>query len=161
MQAYWQLLLRRYRQLQNHSASLHPDAVPLEQSILLPQASRSGGLQGHCCCVGQAHTTSVGNLMPHTLPPLTLLLQVRNVTQRTCQLCKPTPEQLEEQFELELELEAERQAEAARQQQEAEIRARCGQAVAADGSSRGAAAGGTGNATLLLPGRDKAGGSLD
>jgi hypothetical protein len=36
-QAYWQLLLREYRALQAYNASLHPDAVPLEESILLPQ----------------------------------------------------------------------------------------------------------------------------
>jgi hypothetical protein len=82
------------------------------------------------------------------------------VTQRTCQKCKPTPEQLEEQFELELELEAERQEEAALQQQEADMRARCRQGAAAEGSSLGATGSSVGgsNATLLLAGRDKGGG---
>lgn len=49
-QAYWQLLLQQYRALQNYNASLHPDVVPLERSILVPevgegfQAAASGNV---------------------------------------------------------------------------------------------------------------------
>ncbi|KAL4856364.1 O-glucosyltransferase rumi [Chlorella vulgaris] len=36
VQAYWRHLMHSYRSLQEYNATLHPDALPLEQSILLP-----------------------------------------------------------------------------------------------------------------------------
>lgn len=47
VQAYWRLLLRCYHELQTFNATEpHPDAVPLEQSILLPQAGGRRGAAG-------------------------------------------------------------------------------------------------------------------
>lgn len=43
-QEYWRRLLQRYRRLQDFGASHpHPDAVPLEESVLVPQVG--GGRQ--------------------------------------------------------------------------------------------------------------------
>lgn len=46
-QAYWQLLLSEYRRLQTFNASLHPDAVPLERSILVPEVGFARA-EGYC-----------------------------------------------------------------------------------------------------------------
>lgn len=46
VQAYWRRLLQRYWELQAFNATrVHPDAVPLERSILVPEVSGLSWLQ--------------------------------------------------------------------------------------------------------------------
>lgn len=66
VQAYWRRLLSEYRRLQRYAASLHPDAVPLERAILVPEVGGACERAPRCRRAAVGHSRSRVAVRPPT-----------------------------------------------------------------------------------------------